>query len=83
MTGSPRRGVDNDDELQPDSLILSGRPAAALVRYVVDHDIDLIVVGARGRGLRTTLLGSVAEGVACGQRSIPVLIAGGTRGADA
>ncbi len=68
--------------LQPDTLILTGRPADALVRYAVDHDIDLIVVGARGRGLRTRLLGSVAEGVAR-QRSVPVLIAGDSRGADA
>jgi nucleotide-binding universal stress UspA family protein len=37
---------------------------------------DLLVVGARGRGLSMRLLGSVATHLACQDR-FPVLIAGG------
>jgi nucleotide-binding universal stress UspA family protein len=38
--------------------------APALIRYVEEHDIDLIVMGTHGRtGLRRMLLGSVAEEV--------------------
>ena len=41
-----------------------GRPARAILAYVDDHDIDLVVMGSRGRGeLRRRLLGSVAHHV--------------------
>jgi nucleotide-binding universal stress UspA family protein len=39
-----------------------GRPARLLLEYVDDHDVDLVVMGTRGRGgLQHRLLGSVAE----------------------
>lgn len=41
--------------------VMSGRPAHALVEAADKHDADLIVVGTRGRGLTTRLLGSVSE----------------------
>ena len=42
-----------------------GRPADAIVGYVVRHAIDLVVVGTHGRtGPTRALLGSVAERVA-------------------
>jgi len=48
-------------EVLPTKVILAGRPADTLVSYAREHDIDLLVVGARGRGLSDRLLGSVAE----------------------
>ena len=47
--------------IRPTMVILAGRPADALVTYARRHDIDLLVVGARGRGLSDRLLGSVVE----------------------
>ncbi|QZP37409.1 universal stress protein [Halobaculum magnesiiphilum] len=41
-----------------------GKPAAAIVEYAADHDIDHIVVGSHGRsGISRIVLGSVAEAV--------------------
>jgi nucleotide-binding universal stress UspA family protein len=45
----------------PTTVVLIGRPADALVGYAKRHDIDLIAIGARGRGLSETIVGSVAE----------------------
>ena len=43
----------------------AGDPAEEIVRYARAHDIDLIVLGTRGRtGFSRALLGSVAERVA-------------------
>jgi len=37
-----------------------GRPAAHILEYATDHDVDLVVMGTRGRGgLPRRLLGSV------------------------
>jgi len=39
-----------------------GRPAAHILTYVEDHDVDLVVMGTRGRGgLPRRLLGSVTS----------------------
>lgn len=39
-----------------------GRPGDAILQYVTDHDVDLVVMGTRGRGdLRNRLLGSVTD----------------------
>ncbi|MEF8775972.1 MAG: universal stress protein [Haloarculaceae archaeon] len=39
-----------------------GRPGARILEYVDDHDVDLIVMGSRGRGgLPRRLLGSVTN----------------------
>jgi nucleotide-binding universal stress UspA family protein len=45
----------------PATVILGGKPADALAAYARDNGIDLIAVGARGRGLSEAVLGSVAE----------------------
>jgi nucleotide-binding universal stress UspA family protein len=59
----------------PATVILSGRPTDALVGYAQRHDIDLVAVGARGKGLSEAALGSVAEGLVR-QPDVVVLIAG-------
>ena len=42
----------------------TGRPAQVIVAYAADHDVDLVIVGSRGRsGVSRLLLGSVAETV--------------------
>ena len=47
-----------------ETLVLEGKPAAAIVQAAVENDADLVVVGASGAsGLRRLLLGSVAERV--------------------
>ena len=45
----------------PTTVVLTGRPADALVGYAKRHNVDLVAIGARGRGLSETILGSVAE----------------------
>jgi len=61
--------------LDPDRVVLTGRPADALLAYAREHDVDLVVVGARGRGLSKSVLGSVVERVVR-QPDIPVLVGG-------
>lgn len=51
-------------ELNPDFAVRPGSPAAEIVRYATDQDIDLIVMGTHGRGfVGHALMGSVAEKV--------------------
>ena len=48
----------------PETEIVVGQPARAIVEYVRKHDIDAVVIGSHGRdGLSRILLGSVAETV--------------------
>lgn len=57
--------IDRDDEADVRSVeasVLSGTPVQALLNYVDERDIDLIVMGTHGRtGLDRYLLGSVTE----------------------
>jgi nucleotide-binding universal stress UspA family protein len=51
-------------ELKPQFVVLAGGPAAEIVRYAKDHDVDLIVMGTHGRGpVGHMVMGSVAEKV--------------------
>lgn len=59
------------------SRILSGDPAAEILRYAGEERCDLVVVGTHGRtGLTRVVLGSVAERVAR-QAPCPVLVVHG------
>jgi nucleotide-binding universal stress UspA family protein len=50
--------------VQVETVILDGKPAAEIVRYAKEQDIDLIVIGTQGKqGIERFLLGSVAESV--------------------
>lgn len=57
--------IDRADEANLHAIeasILSGTPARALLNYVDERDIDLVVMGTHGRtGLSRYLLGSVTE----------------------
>lgn len=50
--------------LKPEFAVVPGLPAAEIVRYAREHDIDLIVMGTHGRGfVGHVVMGSVAEKV--------------------
>lgn len=61
--------------VEPETLLLAGRPADALVDAAVGGGYHLLVVGRRGKGAATALLGSVAERLAANER-VPVLVVG-------
>ncbi len=45
-----------------EKVVLSGKPAAALVDYATQHGVDLVVISTHGRsGVKRWLRGSVAE----------------------
>ena len=45
-----------------ETVILEGKPAAEIVKFATENQIDLIVIGTKGkRGFERLLLGSVAE----------------------
>ena len=57
---TPREQV----EFKPTFEFRSGSPAAEIVKYAKDADVDLIVMGTHGRGfVAHVVLGSVAEKV--------------------
>ncbi len=61
-----------DIELDTETTV--GVPHKQILTYVVDHDVDHVVMGSHSRsGLSRVFLGSVAEAVAQ-QSSIPVTI---------
>ena len=59
---------------QAEFEVLAGPPAETLCNLAREQDMDLLVVGPRGRGLSQRLLGSVAEHVVRDAR-LPVLVA--------
>lgn len=55
---------DMADGVNLDTVTLEGKPAAEIVKFAAEKDVDLIVIGTQGkRGLERLLLGSVAESV--------------------
>lgn len=56
------------------TVLKVGMPAARIVDYAVENNVDLIVMGAHGRGAaKSLLLGSVTQGVLAGC-STPLLL---------
>lgn len=53
--------------------VLAGPPGEALARYATDHDMDVIVVGRRGRGLSERILGGVSTYL-LRHSEVPVLV---------
>jgi len=54
--------------------VVEGHPAEAIVQYVTDHDVDLVVMATQGRrGLERYLLGSVTERV-LRTTDVPILV---------
>ena len=59
----------------PELQLMSGPPARTLDTIAAEDGYDLLVVGARGTGMSSVLLGSVATSLAA-RASVPVLIVG-------
>lgn len=58
---------------RPATVVLAGKPSAALVEHALDHGYRLLVVGRRGGGASKRVLGSTAASLSEDQR-VPVLI---------
>lgn len=57
----------------PSAVMLSGRPAEALIRYAADEGDELVAIGRRGHGARNAAIASTAARLARGS-AVPVLI---------
>jgi nucleotide-binding universal stress UspA family protein len=58
--------------------VVAGVPAEEIVAYADNHDIDLTVVGSRGRGaVASALLGSVSQAVVHESRRPVLVVRGG------
>jgi nucleotide-binding universal stress UspA family protein len=68
-----------EQTVTPALVMRSGQPAAVLDQMAVEDGYGLVVVGARGAGLTTVLLGSVATRLAA-RASVPVLVVGDRAG---
>lgn len=51
----------DDLGFEPEAVVLAGRPGDALASFARTRDVDVVVVGRRGRGWSTALLGSCAS----------------------
>jgi nucleotide-binding universal stress UspA family protein len=60
-------------EPRAETIVLSGQPADVLRKFAAENGYELIVVGRRGWGMSTRLLGSVASALAHGG-DVPTLI---------
>jgi nucleotide-binding universal stress UspA family protein len=69
------RSVQAEHTVIPELVLRSGQPAAILDRIAAEDGYGLLVVGARGSGLSSVLLGSVATRLAA-RASVPVLVIG-------
>jgi nucleotide-binding universal stress UspA family protein len=58
---------------RPSAVILTGRPADALMRYAVDEGYEVIAIGRRGRGAQQAVMGSTASRLTAGA-DVPVLV---------
>lgn len=69
-----RRGADAGIDVS--TTIDRGVPHEVILDYVANNDVDLVVLGVRGRSaFKTILLGSVAEAV-LQSASVPVILVG-------
>jgi nucleotide-binding universal stress UspA family protein len=59
----------------PETVLITGAPARALLERATASGADLLVIGSRGRGASRTLLGSVATQLAA-SAPVPVLVVG-------
>ena len=64
-------------DVTPTTRLLSGQPAFALQHHALDEAFDVIAVGARGKGLSSQVLGSVASHLVRNNQ-LPVLVASST-----
>jgi nucleotide-binding universal stress UspA family protein len=72
---SEKINMDNNNiQLQPEVVVTATSIASAIVEYAKNKDVDLIVIGTKGRsGFKKLLLGSVASGVVT-NAACPVMV---------
>jgi nucleotide-binding universal stress UspA family protein len=63
----------HDFDISVETLVAHGAPEVALATLAAEHEVDLIVVGARGEARHTRFLGSVPEHL-CQRSPVPVLV---------
>ena len=69
-------------DLEPETAVLEGVPHEELLAYADDHDVDAIVVGARGdSSFKRVLLGSTVDAIVR-LSPIPVVVVGGEKEAE-
>ena len=69
--------------IEAETAVLEGVPHEEVLGYADDHDVDAIVVGARGESsFRRVLLGSTVDAIVR-LSSVPVVIVGGDEDAKA
>ena len=70
----PAVDIALDAGVEPQTVILHGRPADEIMEYASQHDVDLIVIGSRGlNALQELALGSVSHKVIV-SAACPVLV---------
>jgi nucleotide-binding universal stress UspA family protein len=67
------RATRSVEPLRPSAIILTGRPADALMRYAAAEGFEVISVGRRGRGASKAVMGSTASRLTRGAE-VPVLV---------
>jgi nucleotide-binding universal stress UspA family protein len=67
------RVASSVDAQRPGAVILTGRPADALMRYAADEGYEVIAIGRRGRGANKAVMGSTASRLTAGA-NVPVLV---------
>jgi nucleotide-binding universal stress UspA family protein len=65
----------------PETVLLAGVPARALLEHATSSRADVLAIGSRGRGASKALLGSVATSLAA-NAPVPVLVIGKQVGPD-
>jgi nucleotide-binding universal stress UspA family protein len=67
------RAASSVEAQRPSAVILTGRPADALMRYAADEGYEVISIGRRGRGANKAVMGSTASRLTAGA-DVPVLV---------
>ena len=69
------RAADEIADADAETVVLTGHPAPALLEFARANHVDLVVVGARGRGVTHAVMGHVSSRLVR-QQDVPVLLAG-------
>jgi nucleotide-binding universal stress UspA family protein len=67
------RAASSVEAHRPSAIILTGRPADALMRYAADEGYEVIAIGRRGGGANKAVMGSTASRLTNGA-DVPVLV---------
>jgi nucleotide-binding universal stress UspA family protein len=71
--GTLERVASSVEAQRPSAVILTGRPADALMRYAADEGYEVIAIGRRGSGANKAVMGSTASRLSAGA-DVPVLV---------